>query len=216
MIQITDRIFLGTTTEALDAGLMKGRFLSFQSILSCTTVMPPAVSLPGVLYGHVNVPHDMPWRENEKTYVADFIAAGVGRGNVFIHSDMGTSRCVAALMFYLMAKKEQDKERVLSWIKYRHPGARVDTIVFSEAASPVKINLKEVKSVSDEVMVKQSKVEDGLDVFVSEHEYFFSFSDGFSGNVFISKLPEEDECMHLPAVDLLEAIVYMLTMERED
>ena len=65
----------------------------------------------------------------------------------------------------------------------------------------------------NETMVKQSKVEDGLDLIVTEHDYLFIFSDGFSGNVFISKLPEEEESINLPAVDLLEAVSYMLLVD---
>lgn len=118
MIQITDRIYIGTTTEALDEGLMDGRHLKFGAILSCTTVIPPAVqALPNVLYGSIPIPDATPWPAKEKAHAVDFIRQAVKRGNVFVHSDLGRSRCAAAVYFYLVREKGLSESEALDLVK---------------------------------------------------------------------------------------------------
>lgn len=54
------------------------------------------------------------------------------------------------------------------------------------------------------------KIESGGSMVVTEHDFLFSFWDGFSDQVYIAKLPEEKEAIRIPGVDLLEAVFCML------
>ena len=96
MKQIDENIWMGTTTEALDENAMHNRDREFTAILSCTTVKPPAAqAIPGVVYGHVDVPDYTPWSEDQKQYAAHFIHETSQSRLVFVHSDMGISRAPA-------------------------------------------------------------------------------------------------------------------------
>lgn len=132
MIQITDQIYIGTTTEALDRKAMESRHLKFGAILSCTTIVPPAVqALPDVMYGRIDVADYTPWSEQQKGYAANFIAECSADRKVFVHSDLGEARCAEAIYFYLVRAQGMSPDEAQTFIQSKAPDTRLRPVVLT-------------------------------------------------------------------------------------
>lgn len=156
MIQITDNIWIGTTTEALDKNLMQARHLTFGAILSCTTVIPSAAQgLAGVICGRVDVPDYTLWSEQQKQYAANFIAQCSADREVFVHSDLGEGRCAEAIYFYLVRAKGMSSDEAEAFIQSNAPETKLRPLVLSGEAPAGVI---ERKAAPDEVAAQPAEI----------------------------------------------------------
>lgn len=214
MIQLDEYIWIGTTNEARDVKIMDGRFLKFDSILSCTTMKPPAAqAIPGVLYGMVDEPDYTPWSEKEKAYAAGFIHTCVSqKKKVFVHSDMGQSRCAAAVYQYLTRYKNMPSSDALTFIQGKSPKARPNPIVLSTppVAPPLIPQIKDMEVVEKGLSVvlvtwnRKDVVKQCVESILSSTPEPFEFVVVDNGSTdgtaeYIQQYLDKIRCLRLPA-----------------
>ncbi len=137
MIQIQPNLFVGDIQDARDESKIK----QFAYVLSCTHSDP--VVVPGVVYGRIAINDGTPWPEELKARAIGFIEEGLEKGKVLVHSDMGISRSVAAVVFWLASKGMSLKEAIEK-VKSVFPNASPHPAIFGEVKLPAVKETKEV------------------------------------------------------------------------
>ena len=119
MIEVIPGVWCASLSEVQDPKVVKG----FGAVLGCCE--GSAASVPRVLYGRLAKPDGVLWTEEDRTYAANFIREGLGKGKVLVFSDMGLSRCAAAVVFFLVAEG-RSLEEALKFVEEKglkpHPG----------------------------------------------------------------------------------------------
>lgn len=120
MYYITDQIAIGTYQEAIQQEYLSA--YGFRAFLACSRHGLPVI--PGTLYGIVKIDDGVPWQEDQKSRVVEFVNLGLQRGKVFIYSDLCISRAPSAGYFYLLSLG-MSKEEALKSIQEKCPRSRI-------------------------------------------------------------------------------------------
>jgi len=129
MVQVYPNLYVGSIEDARDESKIK----EFAYVLSCTHSNP--VVIPKVVYGRIAVEDGVPWESDLADRAVNFIEEGLSKGKVLVHSDLGTSRAVAAVVFWMMSKG-MSKDEAVARIKAAYPSAAPHPAIFGEIRPP--------------------------------------------------------------------------------
>lgn len=118
MTNLTPQISVGSLRDALNESKVRS---GFQALIMIT---PSRLdhSYENVAISKLKVVDTIPWTSDQQDAAVSLIKSALERGRVLICSDMGVSRCAAAVFFYL-CDKGMSKDDALKWIKDRYPEA---------------------------------------------------------------------------------------------
>ena len=132
MVQVYPNLYVGSIEDARDESKIK----EFAYVLSCTHSDP--VMVPKVVYGRIAIQDGVPWNEELRKRAVGFIEEGLSKGKVLVHSDIGISRAVAAVVFWLMSKGA-GREEAIARIKSSFPEASPHPVIFGEVRPPQEV-----------------------------------------------------------------------------